>query len=329
MERMNLGIVGTGSIALMMAKACEEVDGVHAYGLYSRSYEKGRDFANQANIDFVYTNYEEFLNDENIDFVYLASPNSLHYSQAKMAIKHKKHVIVEKPFASNYHQTKELVDLAEKEDVFLFESMTIQHSNNYRLLKEKLAEIGKIKEVQCTYLQYSRKYKQLLEGEEPNVFTRKYSGGALMDLGIYNIHFIVGLFGEPSDVHYYCRKHENGVDLGGTLVMEYEDKVITALAAKDLTGNNRNIIAGEKGYIIVEGGSNGRKPFSIYTDEKQEHFDVENENSWFYNELKDIFEIYDNHDREKMQSLLADSLTAMRVIDMAKRSAGIEFDEDR
>ncbi len=148
MERMNLGIVGTGSIALMMAKACEEVDGVHAYGLYSRSYEKGRDFANQANIDFVYTDYEEFLNDENIDFVYLASPNSLHYSQAKMAIEHKKHIIVEKPFASNYWQTKELVDLAEKEDVFLFESMTIQHSNNYRLLKEKLTEIGRVKEVQ-------------------------------------------------------------------------------------------------------------------------------------------------------------------------------------
>ena len=79
----------------------------------------------------------------------------------------------------------------------------------------------------------------------------------------------------------------------------------------------------------MEGGSNGRKPFSIYTDEKQKHFDVENESSWFYNELKDIYEIYDSHDREKMQRLLADSLVAMRVIDMAKRSADIEFDEDR
>ncbi len=326
---MNLGIIGTGGIALMMAKACEEVEKVHAYGCYSRTYEKGKSFANEANIDFVYTDMEEFLSDENIDLVYIASPNSLHYFQAEDALKHGKSVIVEKPFCSNYRQAKRLVDLAKEKDLFLFESMTIQHSLNYRLLKEKIAEIGKIKEVQCTYLQYSRKYKDLLDGKNPNVFTNEYSGGALMDLGIYKIHFVIGLFGEPKRVTYYCRKHENGVDLGGTLVLEYEDKVITALAAKDLNGNNRNIIAGEKGYIIVDGGSNGRKPFGIYTEEKQEHFDVENDGSWFYNELKDICDIYDQKDREAMDILLKDSLIAMRVIDMAKESAGIIFEQDR
>lgn len=328
MERMNFGIVGTGGIALMMAKACEEVEGVHAYGLYSRTYEKGKEFANEANIDFVYTDYDEFLSDENLDFIYLASPNSLHYPQAKKAIQAHKNVIVEKPFCSNYQEAKELVELAESNDVYLFESMTILHSNNYKLLQEKLSEIGKIKEVQCTYLQYSRKYKDLLEGKEPNVFNKKYAGGALMDLGIYNIHFVVGLFGEPKEVTYYARNHENGIDLGGTLIMEYEDKVVSALAAKDLNGSNRNIIAGEDGYIIVEGGSNGPKPFSIYTSEKQEHFDVENDKSWFYNELKDICDIYNGHDKDKMKSLLNNSLMAMRVIDKAKKSAGISFEED-
>lgn len=328
MKRMNIGLVGSGPIAAAMAQAAHEVEGAKPYALYSRTYEKGRDFCNQMGIDFIYTDLEEMLNDENIDFIYLASPNSLHYHQAKEALLHGKNVIVEKPFSSNLKQAKELIDLAKKNDLWLFEAITIPHKKNYILLKEKIKELGKIKEVQCTYLQYSRKYEQLLEGQIPNTFNPKFSGGALMDLNIYNIHFLCGLFGKPEKTTYYCRKYDNGIDLGGTLAMEYEDFNAFALAAKDLNGDNRNLIAGENGYIIVHGGSNGPKPFTVCINGTEELFDVDDKSSWLFDELNDFYTVYDEDDRDKMDELLKQSEIAMSVIEEAKTSAAIVFDDD-
>lgn len=329
MKRMNLAVVGTGPIAASMVQAAHEVDGAAAYAVYSRSYEKGRAFAEKNQIDWVYTDFEEMLKDENVDFVYLASPNSLHYSQAKDVIKARKNVIVEKPFCSNRKQAADLIARAKRNNVWIFEAITVPHKKNYQLLKEKIRELGKIKEVQCTYLQYSRKYQELLEGKQPNVFTLQYSGGSLLDLNVYNIHFVIGLFGKPDRVSYICRKYKNGVDLGGTVSMEYDGMNVSALAGKDLSGENRVLISGENGYIVVHGGSNGPKPFTVCIDGNEEFFDEDGGTSWLYDELNDFYHYYDEDNREMMKSLLDLSDLAMWVVDEAKRSAGIVFEEDK
>ena len=325
---IRIGIVGTGPIAYIMSEAIKENRDTQVFAVYSRTYEKGKEFAERAGIERIYTDYEEMLNDPDVDLVYIASPNSLHYRQGIEAIRHKKNVIIEKPFSSNYNQTKKLIDLAEQKGVFLFEGMTIYQEPNYKLLKEKISQIGRVKEVQCCYMQYSHKYDDLLAGKEPNVFSLKYSGGALMDLGIYNIHFILGLFGEPRKIDYVCRKHENGIDLGGTLIRRYDDMNAVALAAKDVGGDNRNIIAGENGYIIVDGGSNGHKPFTVCIGDQSERYDIVNNHSFLFSELKAFADICISNNEAAMKGLWIYTESAMKVIDRAKESANIVFAED-
>ena len=71
-----------------------------------------------------------------------------------------------------------------------------------------------------------------------------------MDLNIYNIYFVVGLFGDPKAVHYYPNRHANGIDTSGILILEYPDFVCQCTAAKDGSAHNSAQIIGTEGSIL-------------------------------------------------------------------------------
>ena len=89
--------IGTGWIAGEFLKGAREVEGLEYTACYSRSQEKGEEFAKQWGAQKVYTDLEAMAEDKEIDAVYIASPNALHYSQSKLFLQHGKHVICEKP----------------------------------------------------------------------------------------------------------------------------------------------------------------------------------------------------------------------------------------
>ena len=68
--------------------------------------------------DYYTTDLDKFLNDEKIDVVYIGLPNALHYEYAMKALKHGKHVILEKPFTVHYDESKKLIDYAKKHKLF-------------------------------------------------------------------------------------------------------------------------------------------------------------------------------------------------------------------
>ena len=65
-----------------------------------------------------------------------------------------------------------------------------------------------------------------------------------MDLNIYNIYFVVGLFGDPKAVHYYPNRNANGIDTSGILILEYPNFVCQCTAAKDCSAHNSAQIIG-------------------------------------------------------------------------------------
>lgn len=76
--------IGTGWIAGEFLKGAREVEGLEYTACYSRSQEKGEEFAKQWGAQKVYTDLEAMAEDKEIDAVYIASPNALHYSQSKL-----------------------------------------------------------------------------------------------------------------------------------------------------------------------------------------------------------------------------------------------------
>ena len=164
---MKLGIVGSGNIVKEALDTLTSVPEIALQAIVVR--DKSRTVAQvlqaQYGINKIYTDYDEFLDDPDIDMLYIGIPNSLHYDYSKRALLAGKHVICEKTFTSNYHELKELTDLAREKQLFLFEAITMIHSNNFAYLKEQLPEIGDIKLVQCNYSQFSSRYPKYQQGE--------------------------------------------------------------------------------------------------------------------------------------------------------------------
>ncbi|MGY3765918.1 Gfo/Idh/MocA family protein [Vagococcus vulneris] len=232
---LNLGIIGTNWITHQFVDAAIESGEYRLKGVYSRHERKAFDFAerypNSEDIIFG-TDLDRFLSCSEIDVVYIASPNSLHFSQAKAAIKAGKHVIVEKPIAATHHELKELIHLAEKHHVFIFEGARHMHERNFHKVKELTKNHSKLLGANLNFMKYSSRYDAYLNGENPNIFSAKFSGGALMDLGVYLIYAAVEWFGAPDEVKYFDQKLTSGVDVMGTMIFRYPTFDITMMTGK-------------------------------------------------------------------------------------------------
>lgn len=256
---MKVGTVGTGFIVDRMISAMKD-SGIEVIACYSRSLEKAKEFCEKHQMKRYYSNLEELLKDEEVDTIYVASPNSLHYSQSKMALQAKKHVINEKPFCPSLKESEDLFKTAKENSVYIFEAITNQFLPNYQILKENLYRVGDIKLVQCNYSQYSSRYDKYKNHEQTNAFDPHFNGGALMDIGVYCLHFVTGLFGKPEKTMYYANKGYNGIDTSGILILQYPEFVATCAGAKDSSSDIFAYIQGDKGCLRVKGVSIGILP---------------------------------------------------------------------
>lgn len=229
---ITFGTVGTGWITESFIQAAQLSGQWQLAAVHSRTADKAKHLADTYHSPNYYTDLEEMAKSPAIQAVYIASPNSVHFEQALIFLKNKKHVICEKPIFSNSAELEEAYRVAEENGVFLFEAIRNMHTPNFQILKEKLPLAGKLRSTMLTYIQYSSRYDLFLQGEEPNIFSAAFSGGALVDLGVYPLYLAVGLFGVPKSVAYHPVLLRSGVDGSGTLVLEYGDFVCTILCSK-------------------------------------------------------------------------------------------------
>ena len=124
---MNIGILGTGSIARTMAAEFAKVPAFRCEAVCSRQQATGEALARQFGIPKVYTDYDAMLADPDIELVYIATPNSLHYAQTKAALLAGKNVLCEKPFVPTVAEADELIALAKEKHLFLFEAIPTMH----------------------------------------------------------------------------------------------------------------------------------------------------------------------------------------------------------
>ena len=322
---MNIGTIGTGQIVEKILTSIGKTRHLKCSAVYSRAKEKGRALAKRFGIPAVDTDMEAFLIARDIVSIYLASPNSLHYSQAKMALEHGKHVIVEKPMTPYYGQTKELLDLALEKGLLCFEASTIGHAPNFAIMKEHLDEIGRTRLVLCSYSQYSSRYDLLRKDEVTNMFDPAFCGGALMDINYYNIYTVTALFGRPGQVVYYPNRYKNGIDTSGILMMIYPDFVCQCTGAKDTWGANGVQIQGEDGYIFVAGSTNESGPVKVVTKVSEKIYDVQPDGNQWYYEFQSLDRLFYDGDMERCKALMQATLDTAWLLEEGRKSAAMDF----
>ena len=318
-RKIKVGITGAGMTVPWFLEAAELIPEMEIGALFARKEEKRKELCEKYHIPTAYDSYEKLLADESLDVLYLPLPNSLHYSFAKQALEAGKHLIMEKPFTVTYAEAKELAELAESKGLLLFEAVTNQYNPNYEKVRELLPGLGDIKIVQIDFAQYSSRYDAFKQGIIAPVFDVNKAGGALLDLNVYNIHFVVGLFGEPSDAHYYPNM-ERGVDTSGILILEYPGFQCACTAAKDCAAPLSVNIQGDKGCIFSHSNTSRFEEFSYQENKKESvHYAlVDTQRSVFYDELRAFTDYWVRDDRAEFQKRLEQSLIVMKVLDRAR-----------
>ncbi|WP_171336662.1 Gfo/Idh/MocA family protein [Enterococcus cecorum] len=323
---MKLAVLGTGKIVQEFLPMIQQVTGVELVALLStpRSLDKAKEMQVQYHIQEVYTDYETLLSNATIDTVYVALPNHLHYQYTKAALLQGKNVICEKPFTLNAQQLEELIQIATEKRVILLEAITNQYLNNFLQIKKDLAQLGKIKIVECNYSQYSSRYDAFKEGKILPAFDPQKGGGALMDINIYNIHFVVGLFGKPEKVQYLANV-ERHIDTSGILVLDYGDFKAVCIGAKDSTANIRSVIQGTDGSIEVLGATNEMPRYERRSKTEIEAVNANLDKHRMYQEFEKFTEVIDQKDLAFALEQLNHSLTVMQVVDQALESANLHL----
>ena len=326
---MKLGIVGSGKIVqefLPWLASCRAFE-VAALCSTQRSADKAAALCAQYGVPLHVTDYGQLL--AAVDVVYIALPNLLHTSYAKAALEAGRHVIVEKPLAPCASEAAALAALAHRNGCFLFEAVTTQYLENYRKLRQLLPRVGQVKLVQCNFSQYSSRYDGFCAGQTAPVFDPQQAGGALMDLGVYNVSYIVGLFGEPQQVHYAANL-ERGIDTSGILTMDYRSFKAVSIAAKDCAAPPRYVIQGTRGYLLQKSTANFCGPVTLHlNDGREEHFSLNGKRPRCAAEFEVIAHAIATGDQELCSGMLETSLAVSRVLTAARQTAGIKFPCDK
>ena len=315
---MNLGIVGAGMIVKDFLSFTHKLPEIKLEAIVARNIENLKNLQSIYNIKEIFTDLDECLSNPSIDTIYVAVPNNLHYSVAKKALEAGKNVICEKPFTLDYHETVELFELAESKNLILIEAITNQYLPNYLEIKENLSQIGNIRLVECNFSQLSSRYEAFKKGIIAPVFDKNQGGGVLGDLNIYNIHFVVGLFGAPKNSEYYPNIVRE-VDTSGILILEYDEFKVVCIAAKDTYNNSYANIQGDKGLIKVIGTLNEVPNYIIKNNEVEMKINKNIHKHRMYSEFKKFIDVIDNKDFDFMEKQKEHSLAVMEVIDKSRK----------
>lgn len=309
---MNLGIVGAGMIVKDFLSFTHELPEIKLEAIVARNIENLKNLQSMHNIKEIFTDLDECLSSPSIDTIYVAVPNNLHYSVAKKALEAGKNVICEKPFTLDYHETVELFELAESKNLILIEAITNQYLPNYLEIKENLSQIGNIRLVECNFSQLSSRYEAFKKGIIAPVFDKNQGGWVLGDLNIYNIHFVVGLFGAPKNSEYYPNIVRE-VDTSGILILEYDEFKVVCIAAKDTYNNSYANIQGDKGLIKVIGTLNEVPNYIIKNNEVEMKVNKNIHKHRMYSEFKKFIDVINNNDFDFMKKQKEHSLAVMEI----------------
>ncbi len=245
-QNIKWGIIGAGIIAGKMADALKISTNCQLYAVASQTPSKAKMFADKYGIENAYS-YKEIVNSKEVDVIYVATTHNFHFKNAKLALEHGKHVLVEKPFTVNANEARELVRIAREKNLFLMEAIWVRFLPSLKLLKNKIKnhEIGNVKVFNISFGGFvSPDYEKRLK--DPLL-----AGGVTLDMGIYPISFVCYILDElPIEIKSMTRFSDLGVDEISNYMFRFPSGCFANISTSyNLKMRNEAKIYGTEGFI--------------------------------------------------------------------------------
>jgi predicted dehydrogenase len=246
--KVRWGILATGWIADLFVKDLQ-MHGHAVTAVGSRSQAGADEFAKRFGIARAHGSYEALCADPEVDAIYVATPHPMHHANARLALEHGKHVLIEKAFTVNAREAQELVDLAASKGLVVLEAMWTRFLPHMVRIREILASgaLGEIRSVVADHTQ------DLPDDPKHRLNALELGGGALLDLGVYPISFVFDLLGKPDGIVAKARKKDTGADGTIATMFTYANGAIAlTISASDTAGRNIATVHGTDGRIEID-----------------------------------------------------------------------------
>ena len=338
MEKVRFGVVGTNFITDWVIAGARQDPRFELVAVCSRSQERAEEFAAKHGIPYKFTSLEEMASSPVVDAVYIASPNFKHAEQSILCMSHGKHVLCEKPLASNAAEARQMIAASEKYNVTLMEAMKSTLNPNFLMMMRNVERVGKVRRYFSSYCQYSSRYDRLKAGELPNAFNPACSNGALMDIGVYTIYPMVVLFGRPQEVFASGTLLSSGTDGQGSVTFRYDGMEANVIYSKIADSHLPSEIQGEEGTIVMNHisrlsqvtfiprilqavGGQGEQP-------EAEDWSQPADKDRYYYEVAEFIDLVLSGRRESSVNTHHRSLMTMELMDEVRRQLGVVYPAD-
>ena len=317
------GIIGCGHIANEMAQAFEE-KGRHFHGIYSRTPEKAKAFAEKYGIEKVYASAEELFSDAGIDIVYIATPHNRHIEYILKAAKNKKHILCEKAITLNSDELEKGISECEANKVILAEAMTVYHMPVFKEVSKYIDDgsLGRVKLIEVN-LGSNKDYDMTNRFFNPDL-----AGGAMLDIGVYALSFARFFMSEnPDTVKSVVRLAPTGVDEQAVMLLE-NSKNEMASVTLSLTAKlpRTAAVSFENAYVEFENYNRSRKARITFLDgRKPVIIESEPDKSVLSYEIDDMEKAIDGENVMRLD-LTKD---VMKIMTEARREWGVVYPEEK
>jgi predicted dehydrogenase len=313
------GFLGAGGIAASMAADLHDGNNM-LYAVAARDADRAAAFATRFGANHSYGDYRAVVEDPDVDIVYVATTHPFHREQALMAIDAGKHVLIEKPLTLNAAHAREVLTAARDKGVFAMEAVWMR-ANPLILKAQEIVAQGLIGEVVSAHADFSAEFPF---DPTHRLYDMANGGGALLDLGVYPMHFAWLFLGRPDTQQVLGTLSPTGSDAAVALQWGYASGAIAQLrCATTALTPGRATIAGTAGSISVEPWFLNPERLVVTTSEGESR--IEGEGTAYGPQIEEVERCLREGLLESPVAPHADTIAILELIDQARADLGVRY----
>ncbi|MHB8186136.1 MAG: Gfo/Idh/MocA family protein [Dermatophilaceae bacterium] len=313
------GFLGAGGIAASMAADLHHGNNM-LYAVAARDADRAAAFAARFGASHSYGDYRSVVEDPDVDIVYVATTHPFHREQALIAIDAGKHVLIEKPLTLNATHAREVLTAARDKGVFAMEAVWMR-ANPLILKAQEIVARGVIGDVVAVHADFSI---GLDFDPAHRLYDLANGGGALLDLGVYPLHFAWLFLGRPDTQQVLGTLSPTGSDATVALQWGYASGATAQLrCATTAFTPGRATIAGTVGSISVEPWFLNPGRLMVTTSEGESR--IEGEDTAYGPQIEEVERCLRAGLLESPLAPQADTIAILELIDQARADLGVRY----
>ena len=319
------GILGLGKIAHKFAHDLALVPSAQLTAVASSSKERAMSFAEKHQALKAYGEYTALYNDESVDVIYIAGVHTDHYAHSCAALAAGKAVLCEKPLGINAREVKEMIALAQGNNVFFMEALWSRFNPALRALKKGIdsGRLGDLRHIQASF-----SMDRLNDDPAGRLLNTKLGGGSLLDIGIYPIFLAYFFLGMPEEIIAKAHFNTQGTEIQTSIIFHYHQAQAQLYSSLTHPIKMDAKLFGSKGEVTIHPTWHETERFTWLLNGAETEETHPKAGLGYVHEIEEVHFCLMENEKESSLWSHKDSLNLISLLDTVREKAGIRFPQE-